>query len=206
MLRAVGDGIDLEKFWSDLGLLSLHNQHHHRINVITVARSHRLKKSSRRPSPRSRLPLSSFANDTPFVVVATFAFVVALVADQERHDRFLVCAHPRRRRYSPLALLTPCAAGMAHNNDSIWAVPLQLTNFNITVALLGGFISLFGLVSFLLKENFYLSEARESAPPLLPRPALEPGLFRVSTWPVSLSRAKALGGLEGVRLAREERA
>lgn len=45
---------------------------------------------------------------------------------------------------------------MAHN---IWAVPLQLTNFNIIVALLGGFISLFGLVSYLLKENFYLSEA-----------------------------------------------
>ncbi len=58
---------------------------------------------------------------------------------------------------------------MAHNKDSIWAVPLQLTNFNITVALLGGFISLFGLVSFLLKENFYLSEARESPPPPPPR-------------------------------------
>ncbi|PHH72982.1 hypothetical protein CDD82_5717 [Ophiocordyceps australis] len=42
---------------------------------------------------------------------------------------------------------------------SIWDVPLQLTNFNITVALLGGFVSLFGLVSFLLKEHFYLSEA-----------------------------------------------
>ncbi|KAH7140528.1 Sodium/hydrogen exchanger family-domain-containing protein [Dactylonectria estremocensis] len=41
----------------------------------------------------------------------------------------------------------------------IWAVPLQLTNFNIVLALLGGFISLFGLVSFLLKENCYLSEA-----------------------------------------------
>ncbi|PHH61980.1 hypothetical protein CDD81_7671 [Ophiocordyceps australis] len=41
----------------------------------------------------------------------------------------------------------------------IWGVPLQLTNFNITVALLGGFVSLFGLVSFLLKEHFYLSEA-----------------------------------------------
>ncbi|KAH8680185.1 Sodium/hydrogen exchanger family-domain-containing protein [Ilyonectria robusta] len=41
----------------------------------------------------------------------------------------------------------------------IWAVPLQLNNFNIVLALLGGFISLFGLVSFLLKENYYLSEA-----------------------------------------------
>lgn len=43
----------------------------------------------------------------------------------------------------------------------IWAVPLQLSNFNIIVAVLGGFVSLFGLVSYLLKENFYLSEARE---------------------------------------------
>ncbi|KYK61177.1 hypothetical protein DCS_02318 [Drechmeria coniospora] len=45
---------------------------------------------------------------------------------------------------------------MARN---LWAVPLQLSNFNIIVAFLGGFISLFGLVSFLLKENYYLSEA-----------------------------------------------
>lgn len=45
--------------------------------------------------------------------------------------------------------------------DNIWAVPLALSNFNIVVAVLGGFISLFGLVSYLLKENYYLSEARE---------------------------------------------
>lgn len=31
-------------------------------------------------------------------------------------------------------------------------------------ALLGGFISIFGLVSYLVKENFYLSEARGSPP------------------------------------------
>ncbi|KAH6656732.1 Sodium/hydrogen exchanger family-domain-containing protein [Truncatella angustata] len=36
---------------------------------------------------------------------------------------------------------------------------LALTNFNIVAAFLGGFISLFGLVSYLLKENFYMSEA-----------------------------------------------
>lgn len=36
---------------------------------------------------------------------------------------------------------------------------LALTNFNIVVSILGGWISLFGLVSYLLKENFYLSEA-----------------------------------------------
>ncbi|KAI0124614.1 Sodium/hydrogen exchanger family-domain-containing protein [Hypoxylon sp. NC0597] len=36
---------------------------------------------------------------------------------------------------------------------------LSLTNFNIVVSVLGGWISLFGLVSYLLKENFYLSEA-----------------------------------------------
>ena len=36
---------------------------------------------------------------------------------------------------------------------------LVLTNFNIVTATLGGFILLFGLVSYLLKERFYLSEA-----------------------------------------------
>lgn len=63
----------------------------------------------------------------------------------------------------------------------IWAVPLQLTNFNIVLALLGGFISLFGLVSFLLKENYYLSEARES----FLRPASAPHLttsWRKTSW------------------------
>ncbi|KAI1614788.1 CPA1 family monovalent cation:H+ antiporter [Exophiala viscosa] len=36
---------------------------------------------------------------------------------------------------------------------------LVLTNFNIVCAVLGGFITLFGLVSYLCKERFYLSEA-----------------------------------------------
>ncbi|KAK5045018.1 hypothetical protein LTR84_010166 [Exophiala bonariae] len=36
---------------------------------------------------------------------------------------------------------------------------LVVTNFNIVCAVLGGFISLFGLVSYLFKERFYLSEA-----------------------------------------------
>ncbi|KAJ5576376.1 Cation/H+ exchanger [Penicillium sp. DV-2018c] len=36
---------------------------------------------------------------------------------------------------------------------------LALSNFNIVCATLGGFISLFGLVSYLCKEQFYLSEA-----------------------------------------------
>jgi len=37
---------------------------------------------------------------------------------------------------------------------------MRVTNFNIVVATLGGFLSLFGLVSYLLKEKFYLGEAR----------------------------------------------
>ncbi|KAF5857841.1 hypothetical protein ETB97_005215 [Aspergillus alliaceus] len=45
---------------------------------------------------------------------------------------------------------------MMHN---ILALPLQVSNFNIIVSVLGGFISLFGLISYLLKENYYLSEA-----------------------------------------------
>lgn len=37
---------------------------------------------------------------------------------------------------------------------------LAVVNFNIVCATLGGFITCFGLVSYLLKEKFYLSEAR----------------------------------------------
>ncbi|KAF2182804.1 hypothetical protein K469DRAFT_711501 [Zopfia rhizophila CBS 207.26] len=36
---------------------------------------------------------------------------------------------------------------------------LYVTNFNIVCATLGGFITLFGLVSYLFKEKYYLSEA-----------------------------------------------
>lgn len=36
---------------------------------------------------------------------------------------------------------------------------LDVSDFNIVCATLGGFISLFGLVSYLVKEKFYLSEA-----------------------------------------------
>lgn len=36
---------------------------------------------------------------------------------------------------------------------------LSVTNFNIVCSVLGGFITLFGLVSYLFKEKFYLSEA-----------------------------------------------
>ena len=43
---------------------------------------------------------------------------------------------------------------------------LAVTNFNIVVSVLGGWVTLFGLVSYLLKEHFYLSEARTSAPML----------------------------------------
>jgi hypothetical protein len=39
---------------------------------------------------------------------------------------------------------------------------LVLTNFNIVTAALGGFITVFALVSYLLKERFYFSEARKS--------------------------------------------
>lgn len=35
----------------------------------------------------------------------------------------------------------------------------KVSNFNIVAATLGGFLSVFGLVSYLIKEKFYLSEA-----------------------------------------------
>lgn len=41
---------------------------------------------------------------------------------------------------------------------------LEVNNFNIVLSVLGGWISLFGLVSYLCKEHFYLSEARELCP------------------------------------------
>ncbi|OAQ60927.1 Na/H antiporter [Pochonia chlamydosporia 170] len=43
--------------------------------------------------------------------------------------------------------------------NNIWAIPLAVTDFNVIIALLGGYISLFGLVSYLLKETYYMSEA-----------------------------------------------
>ena len=36
---------------------------------------------------------------------------------------------------------------------------LAVTNFNIVLSVLGGWISLFGLVSYLCKESYYMSEA-----------------------------------------------
>lgn len=41
---------------------------------------------------------------------------------------------------------------------------LEVNNFNIVLSVLGGWISLFGLVSYLCKEHFYLSEACELRP------------------------------------------
>lgn len=41
---------------------------------------------------------------------------------------------------------------------------LAVNNFNIVLSVLGGWVSLFGLVSYLCKENFYLSEACQSLP------------------------------------------
>jgi hypothetical protein len=44
---------------------------------------------------------------------------------------------------------------------------LAVNNFNIVCASLGGFITLFGLVSYLMKEKYYLSEACKSLFPKL---------------------------------------
>ena len=41
----------------------------------------------------------------------------------------------------------------------------KISNFNRVAATLGGFLSVFGLVSYLLKEKFYLGEACESVLP-----------------------------------------
>lgn len=39
---------------------------------------------------------------------------------------------------------------------------LAVVSFNIVCATLGGFIAIFGLVSYLLKERYYLSESCKS--------------------------------------------
>lgn len=38
---------------------------------------------------------------------------------------------------------------------------LDVSDFNILIAFIGAFLSVFGLVSYLFKEKFYLSEARK---------------------------------------------
>lgn len=38
---------------------------------------------------------------------------------------------------------------------------LNVTDFNIVLSLIGGWITFFGLISYLCKEKLYLSEARE---------------------------------------------
>lgn len=48
------------------------------------------------------------------------------------------------------------------DNSTYELLNFKITNFNRVAATLGGFLSLFGLISFLLKEEFYLSEPRES--------------------------------------------
>lgn len=50
---------------------------------------------------------------------------------------------------------------------------LVVSNFNIVCATLGGFITLFGLVSYLFKEHFYLSEARMLSSPVIETVPLE---------------------------------
>lgn len=38
---------------------------------------------------------------------------------------------------------------------------LSITNFNVVISVLGGWLVLFGTFSYLIKENLYLSEARK---------------------------------------------
>lgn len=91
--------------------------------------------------------------------------------------------------------------------DDIWAIPLELSDFNIVVALLGGFISLFGLVSYLLKEKYYMSEARKLVPsdqsscssPVLNAKLTIPHSHRTSGWLGFWSTWSKLHQAQGVR-------
>jgi hypothetical protein len=55
---------------------------------------------------------------------------------------------------------TNACASLDSSNSHLMPT-LSAVNFNIVCATFGGFITLFGLVSYLLKEKYYLSEARE---------------------------------------------
>jgi hypothetical protein len=55
-------------------------------------------------------------------------------------------------------------AASAGMGTTLWTLPLSHSGFNVAVAVLGGFLSTFGLVSYLLKEHYYLPEARELRP------------------------------------------
>ncbi|RDA82481.1 hypothetical protein CP532_2854 [Ophiocordyceps camponoti-leonardi (nom. inval.)] len=90
-------------------------------------------------------------------------------------------------------------------HGGIWDVPLQPSNFNVTLAVLGGFVSLFGLVSFLVKENFYLSEALISllvGVGLGPNGAnwLRPREYAECYWE-GVSTAECNGNIDGVTMA-----
>lgn len=96
------------------------------------------------------LPLDREASVTGLGRLSSSVHFIATAEDRNlippAYDRQLVFA-TRRTPRRPITMPT-----------------LDLSNFNIVVSLLGGWVSLFGLVSFLLKETFYLSEARESRP------------------------------------------
>lgn len=54
---------------------------------------------------------------------------------------------------------------LASLEDPDFKMPtLAVTNFNIVLSVLGGWISLFGLVSYLCKESYYMSEACKFIP------------------------------------------
>ena len=61
---------------------------------------------------------------------------------------------------------------LAKRESAETTLEFKVSNFNILVAFLGGFLSLFGLVSYLLKEKFYLSEACMSSTAFLTAPGL----------------------------------
>ncbi|KAL2787685.1 Sodium/hydrogen exchanger family-domain-containing protein [Aspergillus keveii] len=50
-------------------------------------------------------------------------------------------------------------AASAGMGSTLWTLPLSPSGFNVAAAVLGGFLSTFGLVSYLLKEHYYLPEA-----------------------------------------------
>ncbi|PQE12846.1 Na H antiporter protein [Rutstroemia sp. NJR-2017a BBW] len=75
---------------------------------------------------------------------------------------------------------------------------LEVNNFNIVCAVLGGFITLFGLVSYLFKEKFYLSEACMFTPTHFPTITTFPVFLLVHSAYANISSRTVISLIAGV--------
>ena len=76
-----------------------------------------------------------------------------------------ICA-PHCYRVSPSLYLLYYRSRLTAVSEIVASMPtLEITNFNIALSLLGDWVTVYGLVSHLFKQNLYLSEARTFCSP-----------------------------------------